>query len=88
MKSFTIMTSDSNVSEDTIYCKKPINPVTNILFSNTDVILGLSPGSSDKNSLPSPPSVSEINSKSIDNWSTVQIPSNSEKKIILQLKIQ
>ena len=79
LKSFTIDTSDSSTSEGTACCIEPIKPVCNNFFSDTDVILDLSPDSSDKNNLTSAPPVSETNSKFIDTRSTVQTPSNSEK---------
>ena len=46
---FTTSNSDSNTSEETIYCTEPIKPVTNMFFYDPDVTLDSSPGSSDKN---------------------------------------
>ena len=56
---FTIDTSDSNTSEDTVYCIEPISPVTNIFFSDTDENLDSSPDSSDNSNLPPGPPVLE-----------------------------
>ena len=79
LKYSTIDTSDSNTSEETVYCIEPIYPVTNIFFSDTDVILDSPPDSSDSNILPSAPPVLELNSKFMDTESTVQTTSSFAK---------
>ena len=57
---------------------KSINPVANIFFCDTLVILDSSPDSNDYN-LPSAPPGSELKPKCIDTGSTEQLPRKSEK---------
>ena len=49
MKFFKIDTSDSKTSAEAIFYKEPRNPVTNIFFSYTDVIMDSSLDSNEKN---------------------------------------
>ena len=58
---------------------EPINPVTNISFSDTDVTQPSSPVSFDSIKVISAPPVSEENSKFVYSGSTVQIPSSPKK---------
>ena len=79
LKYFTGDTSDSNTSEETVYCKEPKNPVSNKFFSDTNVILDSTPDSSDDNNLPFAPTIWAKNSKFINTESTVQISSKCKK---------
>ena len=71
--------SDSNTSEEAVYCIKPINPVTLNPFSHTEVSLDSFPDSCDNNIFSEASPVCEINSKFIDTESIVQSSGNSEK---------
>ena len=62
-----------------MFCIELTNPVTNNLFSDTDVILDSSPDSSEIKYLSFAPPVSEIISKCIGTGSTVQSSSKPEK---------
>ena len=76
---FTNDTSDSKLSEETVYSIEPINLLTIFFFSDTDIILASSQVLFDNKFLTSASPVSEINSKFSDTGSTKQNSISSEK---------
>ena len=84
LKCFEFDISDSNTPGETVKVAEPINPVTNIFFSDTNVTPDFSPLSSEIDKLFSAAPVFEKNSKFADTGSTAQTSKNL-KNLVLPL---